>query len=84
MKLWEVTIERSIFVLAETDVTAAEIALHAESDESFNEPDFVNSIEIIDLKRVPTEWRSSLPYSEDFKSNKLTCEEFLNANIHVK
>ena len=85
MKLWEVTIERAIFVLAETEDDAEGIALKSEGEESYNPADFVNAREITNLKQVSTDWRDSLPYSDKYDSGiNLTCEEFLKANIHIK
>ena len=80
MKLWEVTIERSLFVLAENARDAESIGVRNEREESYNSADFVNAIEITDLKRIPKEWRDSLPYSKKLDGEiNLTCEEFLTA-----
>ena len=74
MKLWEVTIERAIFVLAETEREAEHVAERNEGEESYNPADCVWAREITDPKQISLPWRDSLPYG---KNNDLTCEEFL-------
>jgi hypothetical protein len=79
MKLWEVTIERTIFVLADDEMAAEREAMKAESEEHYNDPSFVNAIEVTDLKRVPKDWRDSLPYGapNDSPVRDMTCEQYL-------
>ena len=65
MKLWQVNIERSIFVVADTENDAERIALRNEREECYNDPDFVNAFEVTDIARVPKVWRDDRPYGEN-------------------
>ena len=74
MKLWCVTIERSIYVVAETEWQAERLGAKHEGDELFDEPNIVSAVEITDIKRVEKEWRDSLPYGG---KNDQTCVQIL-------
>jgi len=76
MKLWQVTIERSILVVAETESEAEQLGTDHESDERYNDPDYVSVHEVTDIKRVPKDWRDGIPYGE---SGDQTCKQFLDS-----
>lgn len=71
-RLFEVTIEKTIYVLAE-DETEAE--LEADTFESEEDGTVLSCNEIRDPARVPNEWLDSIPYGDNH--DDLTVKEIL-------
>lgn len=82
LKLYHVTVERDICVLASSVIEAEEIARRHERDEmsSGGEP-ALYAREVKDLKRVPQDWWESFPYApRDYHDKDLkTVEEIIAA-----
>lgn len=71
MKLWAVTIERTIMVMANDETQAEQLAHENEREETMNDPDFVSATEVLSPARIPEAWQSSLPYGGDGRTNCL-------------
>lgn len=81
MKLWAVTIERTIMVLADSDTEAEQLAQEKEREECLNDPDFLTAIEANDLMRVPPPWRDCIPYGG---TDDLNCQQILESAATVE
>jgi hypothetical protein len=71
MKLWAVTIERTIMVVADDETQAEQLANENEREESMNDPDFVSVRQVLSPARIPEAWQGSLPYGGDGRTNCL-------------
>lgn len=78
MKLWAVTIERTIMVLAEDETKAEQAAIESEREESANEADFISARECKYVGDVPKLWRDCIPYGgPDGPLRDLNCLQVL-------
>jgi len=75
LKLYEVIVETSVFVVAESEREAEIIGTDHVKEELDNSSAIANIVE--DLKYVPHEWRSVLPYGDH---SDTTVEEWVNEN----
>jgi hypothetical protein len=75
-KLYAVTIERTIMVVAENETAAEQLASEHEREETFSVADYVHALPVSTLSRVPKAWRECLPYGGDGKTN---CQDFISA-----
>ncbi len=78
MKLYEVNLERKIYVVAKSQKEAEHIAELNEHYE-LDSPDFVNAVEVTKVSRISQDWRDCFPYGQnkDYK----TCEQIINEQI---
>jgi hypothetical protein len=76
MKLYEVKIERSIMVMAESETKAAELGWYHEKDELDNDG-VLGAWQIENIQEVPPEWRDSIPYGG---VDDKTCAQILEKN----
>jgi len=67
-KLYKVSIERVIMVMASDEADAIEVGMRHERDECMNDPETVTSDEVKALRDIPNEWCISLPYGGDGKT----------------
>jgi hypothetical protein len=75
-KLFEVTIERSFIIVAETRKDAEDMAPAFEVEAIGDSPDYgISSTEIDDISRLPEEWKNAIPYGGE---GDKTCEEYLD------
>lgn len=71
-RLYNVSIERTIMVMADSEDDAERLALRSEREEISNEPDFVSANLVTGRPRIPEPWRDSLPYGGD---DDMTCAQ---------
>jgi hypothetical protein len=64
MKLYKVTIERNLYVLAEDEDDAEIVALDYEGEAGWDDPAFISAQEIQSLDEVDEEWYDGIPYSD--------------------
>ena len=76
MSLYQVFIERSLFVLAASPRHAEDIALLYEREEIGNTfgPDMISASLITKKSQIPEEWKSSIPYGWN---EQTTCDELV-------
>ena len=79
-KLWAVTIERTILVVAEEPESAKDLACRSQHSELCNDPDSTYAREIHDPRAIPEEWRGSSPYGPN---GGMSCERFLESTKSV-
>lgn len=65
MTLYRVDIERALYVVADGDEQATDVALRNESRELFNDPESVSVREVTSLKDVPKDLHHCWPYGQE-------------------
>jgi len=82
LKLYAVTIERVIVVMAKDERHAETEAEYYEKDED-GEPELIHAREISSVEELPPPWRHSIPWGGD-KEDERTCAQRLSESAELR
>ena len=78
-RLWRVTVEYTLLVVADNEREAATEAVYYAGEDG-SEPDMSIAHQVCSIEDVPNEWRNSIPFGGDRKDER-TCRERVTPNV---
>lgn len=77
LRMWRVTVERTLMVMAADERSAEQEAVYYAREED-SEPEMVAAQCVSSAEQIPLEWRDSIPWGGDREDSR-TCSERLDS-----